>query len=109
MLVQEPGKVARVIPGGPVTNLVYRALVKMVGQTNADAIEFYIDTRLAVDDPAEYERSVGLLLGDHGGHLVMNGLKTELARGSGTERFSESFFSQVRAAERALRATVAPV
>jgi hypothetical protein len=107
MLVQEAGKGARVLPGGPVTNLIYRSLVRMVGPSNADAIEFYVDTRLAVDDPAGYERSVKLLLGEYGGHLVIDGLKTELAKGSGTERSSESFFSQVRAAERAFRANAA--
>ena len=74
----------------------------MVGLTNAEAIEFYVDTRLAVEDPAAYERSVRLLLGDFGGRLVIDGLKTELAMGSGSERSSESFFSQIRASERAL-------
>jgi len=82
--------------------LIFRALVRTVGLTNAETIEFYVDTRLAVQDPLSYERSVRLLLGAHGGRLVMEGLKTELARGSGIERSSESFFGQVRAAEHAL-------
>ena len=102
MLAQERRKSARVLPRGQVATLVSRALVGMVGSTNAEAIEFYVDTRLAVEDPASYERSVRLLLGDHGGRLVIEGLKTELAKGSGIERSSESFFSQVRASERAL-------
>ena len=101
MLAQESERVARVLPGGQVTNLIYRALVRMVGLNNAEAIEFYIDTRLAVQDPQAYERSVRLLLGEYGGRLVIDGLKTELARGSGTARSSESFFGQVRAAENA--------
>jgi len=102
MLAQETGKRARVLPGGRVTNLIYGALVRMVGLGNAEAIEFYVDTRLAVQDPPRYERSVRLLLGEYGGRLVIDGLKTELARGSGTERSNDSFFSQVRAAEHAL-------
>lgn len=102
MLAQETGKSARVLPGGRVTNLIYRALVRTVGLTNAETIEFYVDTRLAVEDPATYEKSVKLLLGDHGGRLVIDGLKTELARGTGVERSSESFFSQVKASERSL-------
>jgi len=102
MLAQETGKTTRVLPGGRVTNLIFRALVRAVGLTNAEAIEFYVDTRLAVQDPLRYERSVRLLLGEHGGRLVIEGLKTELARASGVERSNESFFGQVRTAEHAL-------
>ena len=102
MLAQEKRKGAHVMPRGQATILVSRALVGVVGSTNAEAIEFYVDTRLAVEDPVSYERSVRLLLGDHGGRLVIEGLKTELAKRSGIERSSESFFSQVRASERAL-------
>ena len=103
MLAQETRKSARVLPGGQLTNLIYRALVRTVGSSNAETIEFYVDTRLAVQDPSAYEKSVNLLLGDHGGRLVVDGLKTELARSSGIERSGESFFGQVRASERALR------
>jgi len=102
MLAQETGKRARVLPGGRVTNLIYGALVRTVGLSNAEAIEFYVDTRLAVQDPQRYERSVKLLLGEFGGRLVIDGMKTELARGSGVERSSESFHGQVKAAEHAL-------
>lgn len=113
MLAQKTERAARTLPGRQVASLIYGALVRMVGHTNAEAIEFYIDTRLAVQDPLSYERSVRLLLGEHGGRLIIDGLKTELARGSGTERSSESFFSQVRAAESAFlrlaRATSAAI
>jgi hypothetical protein len=91
------------LPGGRVPNLIHGALVRVLGPTNAEAIEFYIDSRLALEDPSGYEKSVKLLLGEHGGRLVIDGLKTELAKGSGIERSSESFFGQIRAAERALR------
>lgn len=109
MLAQKSERASRILPGRQVTSLIYGALVRMVGRTNAEAIEFYIDTRLAVQDPLTYERSVRLLLGEYVGSLVIDGLKTELAKGSGTERSSESFFGQVRAAESAfLRVKATP-
>jgi hypothetical protein len=102
MLAQETLKGDRVLAGAQLTSFVYGALVKLLGLTNAQAIEFYVDTRLAVDNPDGYEQSMRRLLGEHGGSLVINGLKTELARGSGTERSSESFRSQVSTAEHVL-------
>jgi hypothetical protein len=103
MLAQETGSGAHIPHGGQLTDLIHGALVRMVGPANAEAIEFYVDTRLAVEDPEAYERSMRLLLREHGGRLVIDGLKTELASRSGAERSNESFFGQVRATERALR------
>jgi hypothetical protein len=100
MLAQETR--TRVPLGGTVTGLISRALVRMMGQADAEAVDFYVDTRLAVEDPAAYEKSLRLLLGEHGGGLVIDGLKTELAKGSGVERSGDSFLGQVRASERAL-------
>jgi hypothetical protein len=103
MLAREIESGSSVMVRGRLATLIYRALVRTVGKANAEAVEFYVDTRLAIEDPAAYERSVKLLLGEHGGSLLIGGLKTEVARAGGVERSGESFFSQVRAAERALR------
>ncbi len=103
MLAQETGSGPHIPPGGQLANLIHGALVRVLGPANAEAIEFYVDTRLAVEDPEAYERSVRLLLRGHGGRLVIDGLKTELAARSGAERSNESFLGQVRAAQRALR------
>ncbi|MDA4116119.1 MAG: DUF3227 domain-containing protein [Thaumarchaeota archaeon] len=88
--------------GSTVAGMISRALVRMMGPADAEALEFYVDTRLAVEDPLAYEKSLRLLLGEHGGSLVIEGLKTELAKVSGVERSRDSFFGQVRTSERAL-------
>jgi hypothetical protein len=102
MLSRQTSKGASAPTKVELTSLVYGSLVRMLGHTNAEAIEFYIDTRMAIDDPERYETSVKRLLGDHGGNLIINGIKTELAAESGTERSSERLLTQVRAAQNAL-------
>jgi hypothetical protein len=98
----ETAKRAPVLPGGQIPNLIHDALARMLGAANAEAIEFYIDSRLAVDDPARYETYVKLLLGEHGGSLVIAAIKNELARRSGLDRSTDSFLGQVKAVENAL-------
>ena len=78
-------------------SVVYGALVHMLGLRTADAIDFYVDTRLATDDPERYEQAILLLLGRHGGTLVMHGIRSELETSKGGERLTkESFGGQVR-------------
>jgi hypothetical protein len=108
MLSQETLKSARVLRRGKVSDIVFAALVKTLGHSRAETLDFYLDTRLAVDDPERYERSVKLLLGEHGSSLVIEGLKTELASTAGVERSSESLVAQVKAAECALRKASKP-
>jgi len=103
MLSQETVKSARVLRRGKVNDMVFAALVKTLGHSRAETVDFYLDTRLAVDDPERYEQSVKSLLGEHGSSLVIEGIKTEIAMTAGIERSSESFVAQVRAAESALR------
>jgi hypothetical protein len=103
MLSHETVKSARVLRRGKVSDVIFAALVRTLGHSRAETVDFYLDTRLAVDDPERYERSVVLLLGEHGGRMAIEGIKTELAKTAGIERSSESLVAQVRAAERALR------
>src|SRR5438477_727804 len=103
MLSRETVKSARVLRRGKASDLLFAALVKTLGRSRAETVDFYLDTRLAVDDPERYERSVMLLLGEHAGGLAVEGLKTELATTTGIERSSESLLTHVKAAERALR------
>ena len=105
MLSQETVKSARVLRRGKVSDMVFAALVRTLGHSRAETVDFYLDTRLAVDDTERYEQSVGLLLGENGSSLVIEGIKTEIARTAGIERSSESLLAQVRAAERALGKT----
>lgn len=100
-------KGGRVLRGGEIPNIIYGALVRMLGLGNAEAIEFYVDTRLAVDDPERYESSLRLLLGEQVGSLVVTGIKTELARKSGAAGWGESLLGQVRTSERTLHLTLA--
>src|SRR5207244_13344002 len=79
MLSQETLKSARVLRRGKASDLLFSALVKTLGHSRAETVDFYLDTRLAVDDPERYERLVRLLLGEHAGGLAVEGLKTELA------------------------------
>jgi hypothetical protein len=102
MLAQETTKSDRALHRCQVTSLIYGSLVRAVGPTNAEVLEFYVDTHLAVDNSERYEESMRRLLGEHGGGLIIDGLKAELAMGSGAELSHESFRSQVRAAEHAL-------
>ena len=83
--------------------MVFAALVKTLGHSRAETLDFYLDTRLAVDDPERYEESIRLLLGEHGSSLVVEGIKTEIAITAGIDRSSESLVAQVKAAEGALR------
>jgi hypothetical protein len=103
MLSQETVKSARVLRRGKVSDMVFAALVKTLGHSRAETMDFYLDTRLAVDDPERYEESVKLLLGEHGSGLVIEGIKTEIANTAGIERSAESLAAQVRATEGALR------
>ena len=103
MQATETVKITRVLPGGQIPNMIYSAMVRMLGLANAEAIEFYIDTRLAVEDPERYEQGVKSLLGEHGGSLVIAAIQSELAKASGADRSKDSFVGQVRAAEQALR------
>jgi len=103
MLSQDTVKSARVLRRGKVSDMIFAALVRTLGHSRAETVDFYLDTRLAVDDPERYERSVALLLGEHGGCLAVQGIKTELANTVGIERSNESLLAQVRAAERSLR------
>jgi hypothetical protein len=103
MLSQETVKSARVLRRGKVSDMIFAALVRTLGHSRAETIDFYLDTRLAVDDPERYERSVAMLLGEHGGNMAIEGIKTELAKTVGIERSSESLLAQVRAAELTLR------
>jgi len=103
MLSQETVKSARALRGGKVNDLVFAALVRTLGHAKAQTVDFYLDTRLAVDDAERYEQSVRLLLGEHGGGLVIGGIKTELAKQIGIERSKESLLTHVRAAEQAIQ------
>jgi uncharacterized membrane protein YebE (DUF533 family) len=103
MLSQETVKSARVLRRGKVSDMVFAALVRTLGHSRAETVDFYLDTRMAVDDPERYERSVVSLLGEHGGSMAIEGIKTELAKTAGIERSRESLLAQVRAAERAIR------
>jgi hypothetical protein len=94
---------ARVLRRGKVSDMIFAALVKTLGHSRAETLDFYLDTRVAVDDPERYEQSVTLLLGEHGSSLVIEGIKTEIASTAGIERSSESLLAQVRASETALR------
>jgi len=108
MLSQETVKSARVLRRGKVSDMIFAGLVKTLGHSRAETLDFYLDTRLAVDDPGRYEQSVRMLLGEHGSSLVIEGIKTEIANTAGIERSSESLVAQVRAAEGALRKASKP-
>jgi len=108
MLSQETVKSARVLRRGKVSDMVLAALVRTLGHSRAETVDFYLDTRLAVDHPERYEKSVRLLLGEHGSSLVIEGIKTEIANMAGIARSSESLLAQVRAAEGALRKASGP-
>jgi hypothetical protein len=108
MLSQETVKSARVLRRGKVSDVVFAALVKTLGHSMAETMDFYLDTRLAVDHPERYEKSVELLLGEHGSSLVIEGIKTEIAKTVGIERSSESLVAQLKAAEGALRKASKP-
>ena len=103
MLSQETLKSARVLRRGKASDLLFSSLVKALGRSRAETLDFYLDTRLGIDDPERYERLVKLLLGEHAGRLALEGIKTELATTTGIDRSSESLLAEVRAAERALR------
>jgi hypothetical protein len=82
---------------------VYGALVHLVGVRAADMIDFYVDTRLATDDPEKYEQVIKLLLGEFGGGLLVQGVKSELTTPNGKPTgIKETFGDQMRAFERAL-------
>lgn len=87
----------------PVTGLVYRALVKMLGKDRAEVLDFYVDSRLAAEDPDGYERALLRLLGEHGGRLVVSALRSDLGKAARTGSFFEgSFLNDVRMTEKAL-------
>jgi hypothetical protein len=87
----------------PVQVAVYRALVSMLGAKNSAAVDFYVDTRLVTDDPERYEQAIRLLLGEHWGSLVIQGIKSELsAADHGQVSPKESLASMVGKYERTL-------
>ena len=65
---------------GRTSNILYGALVCAVGLSSAEAIDFYVDSRLAALDPVRYEQSIKKLLGEHGGDLIVRAMRSELAR-----------------------------
>jgi len=83
--------------------LVYGSLVRLLGRERAEVVDFFVDSRLAAVDPDRYERAVESLLGEEGGLLVLNALKSELARSArAASLWNESLLAGVRMVEKAL-------
>jgi hypothetical protein len=88
----------------PVSTQVYDALVRLLGRERAEVVDFFVDARLAGDNPERYERAVESLLGEQSGRLVITGLRSELARRSGklAKTGTDSLLTQVRIVEKSL-------
>jgi hypothetical protein len=103
MVAQELSPREPISPSALVPELVYEALMRTLGRDRAEVVDFYIDTRLAAEDPERYERAIKSLLGEHGARLVTRAIKSELAKPGRVENGrDESLLTEVRTVEKAL-------
>ncbi|MDA4126774.1 MAG: hypothetical protein OK452_06200 [Thaumarchaeota archaeon] len=78
---------------------VREALVGGLGETSAKALDFYLDSRILLTDPAEYERSMAKFLGP-GSKPIIEHLLDKVCSNAGIERSSVQSLSQCLAEAR---------
>jgi hypothetical protein len=82
---------------------VREALNDGLGETSAKALDFYLDSRILLTDPAEYERSTAKFLGP-GAKPIISHLMDKICTTAGIERSSVQGLEQCLAqAKRKLR------
>ncbi len=72
---------------------IREALVDGLGETSAKALDFYLDSRILLTDPAEYERSMAKILGP-GSKPIIEHLLDKVCSNAGIERSSVQSLSQ---------------
>jgi hypothetical protein len=75
--------------GGKVTDekilsVVRKALLDMLGETPARAVEFYVDSGLAVREPERYEKAMKELFSD-GARIIIQTIERDLCALAGVE------------------------
>ncbi len=72
---------------------VREALIEGLGETSAKAFDFYLDSRILLTDPVEYERSMAKFLGP-GSKPVISHLMDRVCTTAGIERSSVQSLEQ---------------
>jgi hypothetical protein len=78
---------------------IREALVDGLGETSAKALDFYLDSRILITDPAEYERSTAKFLGP-GSKPIMEHLLDKMCSTAGIDRSSVQSLEQCLAEAR---------
>jgi hypothetical protein len=78
---------------------IREALVDGLGETSAKALDFYLDSRILLTDPVEYERSMAKFLGP-GSKPVIEHLVEKMCSTAGIERSSVQSLGQCLAEAR---------
>ena len=78
---------------------IREALIGGLGETSAKALDFYLDSRILIKDPAEYEKSMTKVLGP-GSRAIIEHLLDRVCSSAGIERSSVHSLEQCLAEAR---------
>jgi hypothetical protein len=64
--------------GSRMLDSIKATLTRVLGQESAQAIEFYVDEHLALNDPGAFEEALADFLGSQAGRILIEAIKTDM-------------------------------